>query len=446
MDRRSNAWWLLLVLLALAAGTAQPAGPAPVDVATLDGEIDFVMAQYMTRAIDTAERDGAQALVIVMDTPGGTSTDMRAIITRMLASHVPIVVYVAPPGARAASAGTFITVAADVAAMAPHTTLGAAHPVSPDGENLPSEMDAKVTNDAVAYIRDLAATHGHNADWAERAVREAVSVDAEEALELGVIDLLASDLDDLLRRMDGRTLTVAGSQVTLHTQGAVRRAIERSIPETMLGVLATPDVAYLLFLVGIIGLAIEFFHPGGWLPGIAGAICLLLALAGFGALPTNWVAVGLIVLAIGLFIADLQVSGFALTIAGIVAFVLGSLLLFDPLPFLPSTAEPVLTGTQLAVSPWLIGGTTLAMVGFFAFGLTYALRARRIPVQTGTQTLAGAQGIAATDIHRTGIVRLRSEEWSAIASTPIARGTRVKVVAVEGLRLRVEAEDEHVKT
>ena len=406
-----------------------------VNVATINGVIDPITAQYVDAEVQRAGQDGAQCLVIQLDTPGGSDSDMRDTVQSILNSPVPVVVYVAPAGARAGSAGVFITLAADIAAMAPGTNIGAAHPVDITGD-FTGTMGTKVTNDAAAYARALAERRGRNADWAEQAVRQSVSITANEAVSTGVVDLSADNLLDLLAEIDGKTVPMASGEKTLATKGAQIVQVSMSLPQEFLHAIVNPDIAYLLFIVGIIGLVAEFFHPGAILPGVTGAICFILAIVAFGNLPVNWGGVALIALAVVLFILDIKVAGYILSIGGAIAFVLGSLMLFSPLlPISPSAPTVV-------VSRPLIVITTLGITAFFVFALSAGIRAQRTEVISGMQTLVGATGVATSDLDPRGTVQVQSELWSAVADgdETIQQGDRVSVVGVEGVKLRVQAE------
>lgn len=403
-----------------------------VNVATVNGVIDSITAQYVNREIQHAEQDGAQCLVIELDTPGGADGAMRDIVQGILNASVPVVVYVAPSGARAGSAGVFITLAADIAAMAPGTNIGAAHPVAISGE-ITGTMNAKVTNDAAAYARALAERRGRNADWAEKAVRQSVSITANEAVSIGVVDLIADNLLDLLAKIDGEAVPTASGERTLATKDAQIVQVSMSLPQEFLHAIVNPDIAYLLFIVGIVGLVAEFFHPGAILPGVTGAICMILAFVAFGSLPVNWGGVALIVLAVVLFILDIKVAGYVLSVGGAIAFILGSLMLFSPLfPISPSAPA-------LAVSRPLIVVTTLAIAAFFVFALSAGIRAQRKEVISGMPALVGATGTATSDLDPQGTVQVKSELWSAVVDGGgiIRKGERVTVVAAEGVRLRV---------
>ncbi|HEY3078696.1 MAG TPA: nodulation protein NfeD [Chloroflexota bacterium] len=428
---------LFLLSAAAVPGPSGAAGEA-AHVARLSGPIDPITAQYLVRAIERAEQERATVLVVVLDTPGGLDSAMRTMTQRMLAAGVPIVVYVAPSGARAGSAGVFLTLAAHVAAMAPGTNIGAAHPVAAGGGALDPTMAAKAANDAAALARTIAAQRGRNADWADRAVRESISATETEALAQGVVDLVARDLDGLLEQIDGRTVTTADGARTIATRGRPWVAVEMTLVELFLHTLLNPNVAFLLLNLGFLGLIAELYHPGTLVPGLAGAIALVLGLVALGTLPVNWGALGLLLLAFGLLLADLHVAAHGvLSVAGLAAFVLGGLLLFSPLDVPPWRVDE-LTASPWRLSPWLLGGTALLCVGYVMVVLRAALGARRLAPAGGLMPGAGEVAVALTDLAPTGVVRLGHEEWSATAeSGEVGAGETVEVVAREGLRLRV---------
>ena len=411
-------------------GPAQSSGAAKVVRAR--GTINPTLADYLTRAIDQAEAEGAAALVIELDTPGGLDSSMRQIIQRILASNVPVMVYVAPSGARAGSAGAYITYAAHVAAMAPNTTIGSATPVQmgEGGEQRMSpEMRAKVTNDAVSYIRTLAERRGRNADWAEQAVRDAANVTETQALQLGVVDIVARDVPDLLRQADGRALDVPSGQLTLRTAGATVERIEMGWADAFLHVISDPTIAYILLSLGTMGLFFELSNPGSVLPGVVGGICLLLGFYALGTLPVNWAGLLLMGFALLLFVVDLftPTSG-VLTIGGLVAFVLGSLLLFN----VPDAAP------WLSVSLWAVAGVSLTMGAFFLIVARLVARGQGQKVTTGREGLIGTVGRARTELAPSGMVFVDGALWEAVAEFgPIPPGARVEVVTIDGLLLRV---------
>lgn len=432
---RHFAVLLLLLLLCLSPlSPVRAQEPAPVVVLEVRGVIDPVMARYVQRGIDGANRSGAQLIVMRMDTPGGLDTAMRAIVQSILGSRVPVAVFVEPSGARAASAGLFIAMAGHVAAMAPGTNIGAAHPVAlGEGEVSPT-MEDKVTNDAVAYLQAIAEQRGRNAEWVEEAVRRSASLAAAGAVNEGVVDFLARDLDDLLTTLDGRTIVMNGWEVTLALDGAAVEPYPMTVLEELVHALVDPNIAYILLTLGMIALVAEFYNPGAIIPGVTGVISLILAFVSLGSLPVNWGGIALIVLAIVFFILDTEVAGFALTVAGVIAFVLGSLLLFSP--FTPTA--PALPA--VSVNPWVLVAMTLLLAGFFTLAVTAGMRAQRAAPIGGTASLVGRTGVAVTDLIPQGVVLVRSEDWTAVAASgePIPAGTTVEVTAVDGLRLVVQ--------
>jgi membrane-bound serine protease (ClpP class) len=435
-SKRLGAALALFFLLTLPGSIQGATGPeTPVLVLKIQASINPITARYVAAGINAAAREQAQAVLLELDTPGGLASSMDQIVQKMLAAPLPVVVYVYPPGARAASAGVFITMASQIAAMAPGTNIGAAHPVGSGGSTIPGVEGQKILNDAVAKIRSLAELRGHNAAWAAQAVRNSVSLPAVQAVRQGVVNLIADSPRALLQKIDGRGVAVAGGTVTLHTAGAPLKAYPMNFVDRFLSVLVDPNLAYILFLVGIFGLIIEFTTPGIGVPGILGGICFLLALLAFGIMPTNMTGVAIIVLGAVLFVVDVKAPTHGiLTAGGIVALLLGSFLLFPP------WRAPSLPGSRpLRISPALIVAMTAVMSGLF-FSIVYAgIRALRRRVTTGTAGLIGASGVALTDLAPTGTVRVRWEEWSAFTpGEPIRRGEQVEVVAVQGLRLQVK--------
>jgi membrane-bound serine protease (ClpP class) len=353
---------------------------------------------------------------------------MRTMTQRMLVARVPVVLYVAPSGARAASAGVFLALAANVAAMAPGTNIGAAHPVAAGGGALDPTMAAKMANDAAATARALAAQRGRNADWADRAVRESVSATESEALADGVVDLVARDLGDLLGQLDGRSVVTADGARTIAVRGAPTVAVEMTVVELVLHTLLNPNVAFLLLNLGFLGLIAELYHPGTLVPGLVGAIGLVMGLVALGTLPVNWAAVGLLLLAFGLFLADLHLSGHgALSVGGLIAFVLGGLLLFSPVD-LPPWGEGGAAASPWRVNPWLLAGTALLSAGYIGLILRAALGTRRLGPGRAPAPGAGDMAVALTDLAPSGVVRLGHEDWSATSqSGDLAAGEPVEV-------------------
>ncbi|MCS7285709.1 MAG: nodulation protein NfeD [Anaerolineae bacterium] len=427
---------ILALILALLSLVPVEAAGQKVYVANVKGIIDPFVARYVRQAVEAATREGANCLIIELDTPGGTDTAMREIVQTIMNSEVPVVVYVSPPGARAASAGLFITMAAHVAAMAPGTNIGAAHPVGLM-EPLTGTLETKITQDAAAYIRAIAQERGRNAEWAEQAVRESASLTAQEALEKKVVDLIAADLPELLRLIDGRKVKVKDREVSIATAGAPIERVRMSWTDDLLHSLVNPDVAYILLSLGILALMAEFYNPGTFIPGITGIICLILAFVALGSLPVNWGGIALIILAIILFLVDLKVTGFALSIGGAIAFVLGSLMLFSPWP----TVSPAMPSVR--VSWWLIALMTTGFLAFFLFALSAVWRAQRRKALTGLDTVIGAKGWATSDLNPMGTVLVKSEEWTAEAmEPPILKGESIEVVKRDGIRLIVRKSQE----
>jgi len=401
---------------------------ADVHLLKFDDNVQPASAQLVERAISVAEQDRSEALIITMRTPGGLVTSMREIIERILSSRVPVVVYVSPSGANAASAGFFILVSADVAAMAPGTNTGAAHPVA-IGMEQDRTMFEKAENDAAAYIRSLAEKRGRNIELAEAAVRTSRSYTETEALREKLIDLIARDLDDLLTQLEGRPVRrLSGEQVTLHTKGQRIIRIEPTLREKLLSFLADPNIAFVLGAIGLLCIYFELNHPGAIIPAVVGTISLVLALYGFHLLPINLTGVLLLFVALGLFIAEAKIQSFGvLGTGGVLAMVIGALMLVDA----PDTAIQIHRSIALAVA--------IPMAVAMVVILRLAIKAREQKVVTGDMGMVGLTGTAETDLTPEGRVFVRGELWGAVAETRIARGERVRVVGVEGLKLRVEA-------
>lgn len=393
-----------------------------VVVLTYAGPIAPISAQYITHGISEAESRSVAAVILELDTPGGLDSSMRQIIQGEMNARVPVIVFVAPRGARAASAGCLIALGADVTAMAPGTNIGAAHPVDLSG----GALSEKIVNDAAAYARSLAAAHHRNADWAEQAVRQSVSLPATEALRLGVIDLMANDVDDLLVKLNGRTAHLATGDVTLSVAGTHQVAVEMTGRERLLNTIGNPTVAYLLLLLGVLAIVAEIMAPHGFVTGTVGAIAVLLALAGLASLPVQLSGQALLILGMVLLGLELKITSHGLlTLTGLVAFVFGSLLLFPPVP-------------GYRVSWWAIGTVMLLWAGMLGAVLRKVLESRRRPVLVGIQRVVGGFGVAKTALAPGGVVVVNGEEWNAQADpAPVGRGERVEVLGVEGLTLRV---------
>jgi len=428
-------WQLTLAMVAVLAALSSPLqaeAERHVHVMTVRGIINPLTAGYLKRALQRAEAEGTAAVVLQLDTPGGLEGAMREMTQAILNSPLPVVVYVAPAGARATSAGLFITLAAHVAAMAPGTNIGAAHPVTLGGEAGPAAVE-KMVSDAAATARALAQRRGRDPEWAEKAVRESLSMTASEAVARGVVDLRASDLETLLAEIDGQTVETMLGVVTLRTRGAAVVAVPMNPIEQLLHVITDPNLAYLLLVLGMWALIIEFQEPGVLVPGISGVIMLILAFAALGSLPLNWAGVAFLILAAILLVAELYEPDFGvLGVGSLVAFVLGSLLLFRPFV----APSPVMPAVQ--VNLWLVAATAggIAALAFLALGA--GLRAQRIQALGGPGELVGQRGWATTDLTPEGTVQVAGELWTAtVEEGPLAAGEAVEVIAVERVKLRV---------
>lgn len=399
----------------------------PVVVATYDGVINPVSAEYVHDALALAEQSHAQALIIQLDTPGGLDTSMRMIIKDFTGATVPVIVYVAPSGGRAASAGVFLTIAAHIGAMAPGTNIGAAHPVAMGGGEMDKTMKEKVENDSVAYIKSIAEQRGRNAKWAEDAVRKSVSVTEKEALELKIIDLIAEDLPALLQKLEGRKVAMGAASVVLHTKEASVVRYPMGWRLDMLKALSDPNIAYLLMTVGTIGLLAELYNPGAILPGIVGAISLILAFYSLQSLPVNYAGVLLMILGVVLFVLEATVTSYGLlAIGGVTSMILGSLMLIKAdAPYLQISWAVILpvVGTAAALSLLIVG---------------MGVRAMRRPSMTGSEGMVGLVGIVRVPLAPRGKVFVRGELWDALSQEPAQPGDPVEVIGIEGLTLHVK--------
>lgn len=418
--------WMLPLMLLLWAGfllAQKPQEVRPVLVMRMEGVIAPTNAEYFSRTLRIARERGAQLVVVELDTPGGLMSSMEQIVKDILASDIPVAVYVSPSGAKAGSAGVFITVAAHIAVMAPGTSIGAAHPVSSTGEDIPGTMEKKVVNYAASYIRSLAEQRGRNADWAELAVRESAAISERQALEKHVVDLVVPSLGDLLKKVDGRKVKVAQRTVVLNTRNAPIQRSEMILRERILQVLVNPNVLAILGVLALYGLIAEIQNPGAIFPGVIGGISLLLMLYGFSVLPVSWAGIALLVLAIILFIVDaFAPSHGVLTLGGAISMLLGLLMLFE-------SPDPALR-VSWVVALTLTGLTSLFFVAIVAAGIR-AQRARRV---TGMEALPGAVAVARTDISPRGKIFYDGAYWNAVtAGEPIKANERVIIERMEGL-------------
>jgi membrane-bound serine protease (ClpP class) len=410
---------LLTPAFTLAAETRQ------IAVVTVNGPINPVTAEFLQRNLQESAHRGDQLLLVEMDTPGGLDSAMREIVKGIFASPVPVAVYVSPSGARAASAGAVIALAADICAMSPGTNIGAAHPVS-IGEKPDKVMEEKLVNDAAAYVEGIARKRGRNEALAQKMVRDSLSLSADKALEGKVIDLIAADRQDLLKKLDGWHVTRYGKEIALRLAGAAVKRHDMGTRERILDTISNPNVAYVLMMLGIMGLFFELANPGVILPGVIGGISLILAFFAFQTLPVNYAGVLLILLAIVMFVAEIKVvSHGMLTVGGVIAMIFGSLLLFQ-------SPEP-----YLRLSWNVIGVTVLMTTLFFGVAVSKVLKAHRRKPVTGREGLVGEQGVVDLEIMPEGKVFVRGEYWDAVSAEPIMKGTKVEVVAVEGMRVRV---------
>lgn len=393
-----------------------------VRIIELEGPINPGAAAFLTRGLEDSEKSGVELIIIRLDTPGGLVPSMRTMVKGIMNSNVPVVVYVAPKGAGAASAGVMITVSAHVAAMAPGTNIGAAHPVGAGGKDIDKDMSEKVVNDMASYGRGLAQDKGRNADWVEKAIRESVSITAEEAVEKNVVDLVASDIDELLKLLDGREVELQKGKVTLKTKDLVKTYYEPGFRDAVLRVISDPNIAYILMMIGLAGLYFELSHPGAIFPGVIGAISLILAFYSFQTLPVNYAGLLLIALAIIFFIAEIMVASYGiLSLGGIVALTLGSIMLFE----------------DVRVSLQLMAPTIVLVGGFFVVVSTLAFRAYRAKPQTGTEGLIGEVGVVEKPVDPEGLVFVHGEYWRAVSNERLEPGERVAVEEVNGLILKV---------
>lgn len=406
--------------------TAHAASAPHVDLIVIDGSINPAVDDFIGESITRAKAGGAQALIIQLDTPGGHLSSTQTIVKKILGATVPVIVYVAPAGAGAGSAGVFITLAGHVASMAPGTNIGAAHPVAGGGQEIKGAMGEKIENFAASFAETIAQQRGRNAEWAIQAVRKSVSITEKEALKKNVIDIIARDIDDLLKQADGRKVDLDGRPATLALKDVRVERHEMSLKQKILNALADPNIVYLLMMAGILGLYMEFSHPGVIFPGVAGGICLLLALAGLQILPINYAGLALIVLGIGLLIGEAFAPSFGiLGIGGIISLALGSFFLFDT------------EGSDLIVDRSIIF-TAVGTLGSFVLAISYLVfRSQKSRPTMGIEGLVGELGETRSKLSPTGKVFVHGEYWNAQADGEIESGEKVEIIGYEGMSLKV---------
>jgi len=428
MTKKSLVLSLFLSLLLTSALSAPAeAQEKHAAVIKINDVITPAIADFISRSIEQATKEKAVCLIIQMDTPGGLDLSMRDIIKDIMNAEIPVIVYVGPSGARAASAGAIITIAADIAAMAPGTNIGAAHPVAVGGGKMDRTMAEKVVNDAVAYVKSIAQKKGRNVDWAVRAVRDSVSIPETEALKLKVIDLIAKDLNELLEKIDGKTVEKTKGPIKLATKGLKIQEVEMGFRQRFLATLSNPNIAYILMMIGMVGLYFELAHPGAIFPGVIGGISLILAFFAFRTLPVNYAGVLLIILGVFLFIAEIKIASYGLlTMGGLISLAIGSIMLFDsPAPFLRASLTVIIP-------------TVLATAAFFIFVVAAALKAQLARPATGSEGLVGEIGVAKTRLIPEGKIFVHGELWNAYADEGIEPEEKVRVLKNEGLKLKVE--------
>jgi len=405
---------------------AQASPSKKVYLITVDAAITPVVAEYINKSIDLASKANAEAIIIQLDTPGGLVDSMREIVKKMMSADVPVVVYVGPSGARAASAGVFITLAANIAVMAPTTHIGAAHPVTMEGK-MDKTMETKVVNDLAAMARSIAEKRGKNAKWAEEAVRKSVSITETEALKAKIIDFIAPDIPTLLKDINNKTVDLVVGKKTLKTEGVEVKEIKMGFRFKFLNTISNPNIAYILMILGFYGLYFELANPGAIFPGVAGAICLILAFYALHTLPINYAGLMLILLGVGLFIAEAFITSHGvLGVGGTIAMAIGSVMLIES------------TSPYLRISWSVIAPVVALSALLFIITVSLAVRVHREKADTGKEGMLGLEGEAKTDIQASGQVFVRGEYWTARSDEPIAKGERVKVEAVEGLKLKVK--------
>lgn len=424
MSKRAMLYFLPMIIsaLMLVVGAAWPT-QRQVFIMDVEGAINPATATFLERGLDEARKQEAELIIVRLDTPGGLVTSMRSMVKAIMNSPIPVVVYVAPRGAGAASAGVMVTVAGHVAAMAPGTNIGAAHPVAAGGREIDKTMSEKVVHDMASYGRSIAQETGRNADWVERAIRESVSITAEEAMERNVVDLVAIDVDDLLKQIDGREIALKSVKVVLNTRNLEKKYLEPGVRDRILRTISDPNIAYILMMIGLAGLYFEISNPGAIFPGVIGAISLILAFYSFQTLPVNYAGLLLIALAVILFIAEIMVSSYGvLSLGGLISLALGSVMLFE----------------DVGVSLKLMAPTLVLVGAFFVVVSTLAFRAYRTKPKTGMEGLIGAKGVVQEPLDPEGVVFVHGEYWRAVSEEELDPGEKIQVERADGLLLKVK--------
>lgn len=415
------------IIFLLGVCSLAPSAQKRIYVAKYDGVINPVAGEYIVEVINDANKKDVTAVLIELDTPGGLDTSMRDIVKEIGNSNVPVIVYVSPAGARAASAGVFITLSAHVAAMAPGTNIGAAHPVAVGGGEMDDTMKEKVENDAAAYIKSIAGKRGRNIEWAENSVRKSVSITEKEALALKVIDIIAENRDELIKKIDGRDVITNTGKIRIETAGVVVEEFPMGLRLRILNALSDPNIAYVLMILGIYGLFFELASPGAIFPGVVGAICLILAFYAFQTLPVNYAGLLLIILGIILFIAEIKIVSYGLlSVAGVISMVLGSIMLMK-------VDAPFFRISWLIILP-----AALMTALFFAVAIGLAVKAHRLQPLSGSEGLVGEQGEAASDIAPEGKVYVHGEIWDARSDGQISKGEKIRVIGTERMTVVVK--------